>query len=85
MNKIVKTLSLNRVTPENKTIHTHSPSPPFKVGVLKCSFLDIAWTAAQYYIEGMGKEKLHFAFLESEKHPKGPLGQSFSTNFVDNM
>ena len=69
---IVETLSSNGVTSENKTIHTYSSSRPVKVGVLKCGFLDIAWTAAQYYMEGMGKEKFHFALLELEfLTPKG--------------
>ena len=36
-------------------------------------------------MEGMGNEKLHFALLELTKHQKGPLGQSVSTNFVDNV
>ena len=36
-------------------------------------------------MEGMGNEKLHFALLELKKHQKGPLGQSVSTNFVDNV
>jgi len=31
--KIVETLYSNRVTSENKRVHTPSPSPPFKVGV----------------------------------------------------
>ena len=31
--KIIETLYSNRVTSENKRIHTRSPSPPFKVGV----------------------------------------------------
>ena len=31
--KIVETLYSNRVTTENKRIHTPSPPPPFKVGV----------------------------------------------------
>ena len=35
---------------------------------------------------GMGNEKLHFALLElKKKHRKGPVGQSVSTNFVDNV
>lgn len=31
--KIVETLSSNGVTLKKKTIHTSSPSPPYKVGV----------------------------------------------------
>ena len=40
---------------------------------------------AQRYMEGMGKEKLHFSLLELAKCQKGPLGKSVSTNFVTNV
>ena len=39
---------------------------------------------AQRYMEGMGKEKLHFSLLELAKCQKGPLGKSVSTYFVTN-
>ena len=40
---------------------------------------------AQHYMEGMGKEKLYFYLLELGKCWKGPLGKSFSTNFVTSV
>ena len=40
---------------------------------------------AQRYMEGMGKEKLHFSLLELAKCQKGPLRKSVSTNFVTNV
>ena len=39
----------------------------------------------QRYIEGMGKEKLHFSLLEVAKCQKGPLGKSVSNNFITNV
>ena len=49
-----------------------------------CCFLQVAWTVAQHYMEGMGKEKLHFSLLELANCQKGPLGKSVSTYFVTN-
>ena len=40
---------------------------------------------AQHYMEGMGREKLYFYLLELGKCWKGPLGKSFSTNFVTSV
>ena len=78
-----QTVYSNSVTSENKTIHPPSPHlfRPFKVGVF-CCFLQAAWTATQHCMEGMGEEKLYFLLLKSIKHPKGPLRQSVSENFV---
>ena len=63
----------NRMTSENKRIHTPSSfSPPLKVGVLHIFYnFYVAWTAAQHCMEGM-----------SVKHQRAPLGQSVSINFV---
>ena len=64
--KIVETLYSNRVTSENKTIHTPLLFPPFKVASV-CCFLKVARTAAQHCMEGMGEEKLYFPLLKSGK------------------
>ena len=40
---------------------------------------------AQRYLEGMGKEKLHFSLLELAKCQKGPLGKSVSTHFATSV
>ena len=46
------------VASENKTIHTPiTPPPPFIVGVC-CCFLQVARTAAQYYLEQSRKQSL---------------------------
>ena len=54
---------LNRVTSEDKTIHTPPPSPPFKVGwfVVFYRYLNIV---AKHCLEGMGGggEPLFFPF-----------------------
>ena len=78
--KIVETYS-NRVTSENRRIHSPPLSPPFKVGVF-CCFLKIGWIVAQHCMEGMGEEKLYFPLLKSGKCQKAPLGRSVSTYFV---
>ena len=80
--KIVETFYSNRVTSENKRMHTLPPYTIQSSGV--CCFLYVAWTAAQHYMEGMGEEKLYFHLLKSVKPQKAPLWQSVSTNFVTN-
>ena len=55
--KIIEILSSNWVTLENETIHPRPPPPPlpFKVGVFLL-FLQVARTAAQHCVDGMGEE-----------------------------
>ena len=71
------------IASKNKTFHT-LPSLLHSISWGVCCFLQVAWTVAQRYTEGMGKEKLHFSLLELAKCQKGPLGKSVSTNFVTN-
>ena len=79
--KIVETLYSNRVTSENKRIHTPALSPPFKVGVFVV-FLWVAPTAAQHCMEGMGEEELYFPLLKSVKRKKAQFRANVSTHFV---
>ena len=57
--KIIEILSSNWVTLENETIHTRPPPPPppspSKLGCF-CCFLQVARTAAQHCMDGMGEE-----------------------------
>ena len=70
----------NRVTSENKTIHTPPPPLHSKLFFFVC-FVKVAPTATQHYTKGMGKGKLYFPPLMSVKLQKGPLRQSVSINF----
>ena len=54
--KIVDTMYSNRVSSENKRIHTPALSPPFKVAA------ELARTVAQHCMDGMGEEKLDSPF-----------------------
>ena len=71
----------NRVTSENKRIHTPSSLPSIQSwGV--CCFLQVFRIAAQHCMKGMGEGKLYFLLLKLVKSKRSPLGQSVSTNFV---
>ena len=54
--KLVDTLYSNRVTSENKRNYT----PPSIQSWSVCCFLQVAPTAAQNCMEGIGKEKLYY-------------------------
>ena len=69
--KIVETLYSNRVTLENKRIHTPSLSPLFKVGAFAV-FYSSSNSGITLH-EGMGGEKLHFPLLKSRKHKKSQI------------
>ena len=69
-----QSLYSNRVTSENKRMHTLPPYTIQSWGV--CCFLYVAWTAAQHCMEGMGEEKLYFHLLKSVK----PQKADFVTN-----
>ena len=60
----------------------HTPTPPLhpKLGCL--FFLQVAPTAAQHCMEGIGEEKLYFPLLKLVKRQKAPFRFSVSTNFV---
>ena len=64
---------LNRVTSEDKTIYTPSPSPAFKVGGF-CCFLQVAQYSGRTCLEGMGEGKVYVSPLKLVKHQEGPLG-----------
>ena len=66
--KIVETLYSNRVTSENKRIHTLPQLPPFKVRVV-CCFLYVAQTAAWCNI-GWGRKSYISPLLRSVKGKK---------------
>ena len=65
--KIVETLYLNRVTSENKRIHTPPLSPPFKVGV----FVENNGTTLH---GGDGGGKLYFLLLKLKNVKKPSFG-----------
>ena len=75
--KIVDKLSSNRITSENKTIH----SPLFKIGVFVV-FLQVVRTAAQHCMARVRKRKLYFLLFKLAKCQSRPFGQNVSTNFV---
>ena len=80
--KFFQALYSNKVTSDNKRIHTPFPSPPIKVGVFVVFYRQLeqrhntAWRG--------WREKLYFPLLKLVKCQKAPLGQSVSTNFVVN-
>ena len=83
LRSVTKLLLSNRVTSENKRIHTPPSSPPFKVEVFLVLISrqleqrhNIAW-------RGQGKKSYILPFnLRSVKRQKAPLGRSVATSFV---
>ena len=75
--KIVETFYSNRLTSENKRIHTLPLSPPLKVGVFVVFYIGTTLHA------GDGGGKAIFPPFEVNKGQKKPsLGRSGSTHFV---
>ena len=69
-NKTAETFCSNVVSSENKTIQ--KPSPPFKAGAFVIFYIQVAQTAAQHWVEGMGKGKLYFSLFKLAKCQRGP-------------
>ena len=62
-----------------------NPQPltlPFVQSWGVCCFLQVAWTAAQHCMEGMGEGQLYFPFFELAKHCRGPFKGSVPTKYV---
>ena len=81
--QIVETLYSNRVTSENKRIHTPPLSPPFKVGRFVISKGSSNSGTTLHGGDGGGGGSYNYFPLQGQKKcQKAPLGQSVSTHFV---
>ena len=58
-----------------------SPIPSIQSWGISC-FQQVARTAAQRCMEGVGEGKIYFSPFKLARRQRGPLGQSLSTNFV---
>ena len=58
-----------------------SPIPSIQSWGISC-FQQVARTAAQLCMEGVGEGKIYFSPFKLARRQRGPLGQSLSTNFV---
>ena len=80
--KMLRHQHSNRVTSENKTIHTSFPSPPLHSKLACLLFSTSSSNSSTTLHGGNGGGKALISPFEVVKLQKGPLRQSVSTYFV---